>query len=219
MVITRDPVGECSRMQLGEDPPSHQGISTSARLAREELPASSDSKAKAKPRKGPSRQRHGKSKGRKNAVSSSAPWRERHVLVQANMDHWAKSPAVDSQMSLPRLRLARQLLPPATVPKQAEGEQKVSTESGFAYARDDLWRVMSTYPIWEEGFSVYATVMSPGLAVLETRIYDPDPHAPKKKPPVRRRRRGPTGRSQKGTNSDSKRRSKKDSGGRRKKRK
>lgn len=75
-------------------------------------------------------------------------------LLQANMDHWDSDPAHDTQESLERLRVAQRALEPALSRGHA-------TES-------ELWDMLWRYPIYEEGITLYCTVMDPAAGAFRS---------------------------------------------------
>ena len=82
---------------------------------------------------------------------------DRHALVvQANMDWWERSKKKDTQESLPRVAVARRLLPKS-------GEVTV----------DGMWACMVADPVWEDGETIYATVMVPGGDAYYHTIVEP----------------------------------------------
>eukprot|EP00940_MAST-03C_sp_MAST-3C-sp2_P000782 g782.t1 len=70
--------------------------------------------------------------------------KSRTHLVQANLAHWVRDDASDIQESLPRTRLVAAHL---------------KTKKRITLA--EMWTLLGTFPIWEKGYSVYASVLRP----------------------------------------------------------
>mmetsp|Transcript_18669 Transcript_18669/g.26015 ORF Transcript_18669/g.26015 Transcript_18669/m.26015 type:complete len:507 (-) Transcript_18669:154-1674(-) len=200
LVITRNESDECPRMVLG-DPRSPALLSRNTSTITSPPRTPARIQAREKQVRG-----RGRSQGAirvnsdSEALNSSSKslygsnWERRDILVQANMDHWTRDPRKDSQMSLVRIQKVDQVLhcqgAIGATDMLLEGDDFKSesdrnsdnifsmlTNSSIRDAKS-LWQTLSTYPIWEQGYSIYATLMLPTSGKLETRVYAPDPNAP-----------------------------------------
>lgn len=173
LIITRDTRSECTRLNDVEG-------ATPATDAK----------------KGQKRDKRGK---RSKQCGAVAALHATGILVQANVDHWETDRTCDIQESFVRLdkvlslsRDSQLTMETQSTLKQA-GDAKDQLQSDpqcptaathgeskrLAVTPSELWRWMSAFPVWEKGYSIYATLMVPRDASIETRVYE-DQQRPKK---------------------------------------
>ena len=165
-VLSRTPTGEDARQVLG---PSAAKTGITKRKA---------------PFSGRQDGKRGKYSG--GGAKESPGHRVSRYLVQANLAHWVDSDREDVQESLPRTRLVhayvserkRRLASDGTWKKKKNVTTTAISEADVGTPENcearlgisEIWDLLGTYPIWESGYSVYASVLSPfGIGTVETR--------------------------------------------------